>query len=78
MTNKNNQYWLDRHRFLALVIILFVIFMVFMTLIYLKLDEVTHHPCEICADKIGQSFVCYSLDNSYEPINFMTRNESGG
>jgi len=75
--SKPSGYMLDRHRFLAIAIFLLILFLVLMTLFYLKADEVTKNPCKICADSIGESFVCYSLDNSYNPITFFSENNTG-
>ena len=29
-----------------------------MVLFYLKADEVTKHPCSVCAEKIGKNVIC--------------------
>ena len=54
------EFFITNSRFKYIGIILFLMFVVFMTLIYFKADELTHNPCQLCAEKMGESVYCYS------------------
>lgn len=51
-------YWITDNRFKWISLLLFFMFIIFMTLLYLKADEITHNPCEICAQKSGEMVIC--------------------
>ena len=53
------EYWITNSRFKLIAIILFLMFVLIMVLLYLKADEITKHPCEVCAKKIGDGVICY-------------------
>jgi len=61
-------YWLDRHRFLAIAIILLIMWGGFMIFYYFKADEITKDPCSICSKYMGEQVVCTSY-NSMVPIH---------
>lgn len=49
---------------------LLYIFMIFLivwgslfTLFWLKTDEITKNPCKICAEKLGEDVMCWTIDN---------------
>ena len=50
-----------------------------MVLIYLKADELTHNPCELCAEKVGENVYCTVGDQqrTFFP-NFTTVDSSFG
>lgn len=55
-----------------MALILFLMFLIFMLLLYLKADEITKHPCQVCADRMGKEFTCYQTQGlgeiSFKPI----------
>lgn len=51
-------YWITDSRFKFIALLLFIMFLVFMFLIYMKADEVSRHPCQICSEKMGQNVIC--------------------
>ena len=53
-----SRYYLDTKRFIILASFLMLIFLTLMFLLYLKADEITKNPCQICAKKIGNSVIC--------------------
>ena len=52
------EYWITSNRFKFIAIILFLMFLFFMLIIYLKADEVTRDPCSICSKRMGEKVVC--------------------
>ena len=73
------EYWITNNRFKYIGLILFLMFLVFMVLIYLKADEVTNNPCQICAKKMGENVYC-SIGNQQRTFlpNFSTIDSSLG
>ena len=57
------EFFITNSRFKYIGLILFLMFVVFMFLIYLKADELTHNPCQLCAEKMGESVICYVGDS---------------
>ena len=51
-------YWLDRNRYIFIVVVLIVMWLGFMTFYYLKADEITKDPCSICAKRMGSKILC--------------------
>jgi len=52
------EYWITNKRFKFIAVLLLIIFLIFITFLYLKADEVTKDPCGICAKKMGEKVVC--------------------
>ncbi len=52
------EYWVTNSRFKLIVIILVVMWLGVMLLLYLKADEVTNHPCNICSESHGEDVIC--------------------
>ena len=80
-TNKSDKhYWIDGHRFLVIIIILMIMWAGVMGLFYFKADEVTKHPCEVCAKKMGEDVTCMTSGGFGTIPNSITfyANESGG
>lgn len=50
--------WFDNHRILSFGIFLLIIWGSIFTLLYLKADEITKHPCQICSEKMGKDLMC--------------------
>ncbi len=73
------EYWITNNRFKYIGLILFLMFVFFMVLIYLKADELTHNPCELCAEKVGENVYCIIGDQqrTFFP-NFSTVDSSFG
>jgi len=53
-------YWITDSRFKWISLLLFLMFLVFMLLIFMKADEITRNPCQICAGQSGEDVVCYA------------------
>lgn len=49
---------MERDRFWIIAGILFLIFLIFMTVVWIKADALTHNACQICAEKMGSEVVC--------------------
>ena len=56
MTEYN--YYLSNKRFYILALVLFLMFFGIMLLFYLKADEVTKHPCQVCSKTMGEEIIC--------------------
>jgi hypothetical protein len=52
------EYWVTDNRFRWISLLLFLMFLIFMTFLYLKADEITHTPCQVCARQQGEDVVC--------------------
>ena len=77
-----NEYWITNSRFKFIALLLFLMFLVFMLLIYLKADEITKDPCSICAKNQGEKVVCTTgmsqlISRTYDP-NGSIINKDGG
>jgi hypothetical protein len=66
MTEKK-EYFLDRHRFLAIGIFLLIIWFGFIVFFYLKADEITKDPCRICSERMGEEVTC--TVGTFIPVN---------
>lgn len=60
------KFWLSDKRFYIIATILMLMWLGLMLFFYLKADEVTKHPCSICAEKIGEEVRCTT--GGYKPI----------
>lgn len=49
---------IPKDRFIIIAIVLFLMWLGFMIFFYLKADEITHSPCEVCAKKLGNDIFC--------------------
>ena len=58
-------YFGTEKRFYIILIVLFLMWLGIMTLFYLKADEVTKSPCQVCANKLNNDVVC-SIQNGGE------------
>lgn len=65
----DKEFFITNNRFKYIGVILFLMFVVFMGLLYLKADELTHNPCQLCAEKIGEKVYCQTerLQRIYYP-----------
>lgn len=50
--------WLEQHRFVTLSFVLLIIFLIIISFLVLKADEITRDPCSICAEKMGEDVSC--------------------
>jgi len=57
---KQKEFWITNSRFKYIALLLFLMFLVFMLVIFLKANELTHNPCQLCAEKMGEQVTCYS------------------
>jgi len=58
------EFWITNSRFKIILLVLFIFWLGIMALFYLKADEVTKHPCSICAEKQGTNVMCSMMDSS--------------
>lgn len=59
---KMKDFWITNSRFRIIIIVLIIMWLGLMLLFYLKADEVTKHPCSICANKTNELVTCYMGD----------------
>lgn len=52
------KYWITDSRFKIILVFFFIMWLGLMGLFYLKAEEVTKNPCQICAKKIGEEVLC--------------------
>lgn len=52
-------YWITDSRFKIILLFFLLMWLGVMVLLYLKADEVTKNPCQICAKKLGEDVTCY-------------------
>lgn len=65
------EYWVTNSRWKLIVVIMLLMWLGIMVLLYLKADEVTKNPCQICAKKIGEDILCtYSKGGIVQSIIF--------
>jgi len=69
------EFWVTNSRLKFIAAVLFLIFLVFMLLIFLKGEEISKDPCSICAKRMGDKVVCsigeggILLQKTYYPNN---------
>ena len=77
MNQTFKEYWYEDWRNVIVMIMIMLVFLTMATFIYLKYDEVTHHPCEVCASVIGKNIVCTSAtggnSKTFEPFTVITK-----
>ena len=64
LENKPKAFLITDSRFLWISIILFLMFLVFMLLIFLRTNELRSSPCELCAAKQNDAVVCSITDGN--------------
>jgi len=52
------EFWITNSRFKYIGLILLIIFIVFISFLFLKADEITKDPCSICSENMGQEVRC--------------------
>ena len=52
------EYWITNSRFRLIVIILVLMWIGIIVFFYLKADEVTKDPCQVCAKRLGNRITC--------------------
>jgi len=52
------EFWITDSRFKFIAVILFLMFLIFMGLIYMRGTEIANDPCSICAKKMGEDVTC--------------------
>jgi cytochrome c biogenesis factor len=58
INNEEKVYFFKSKRFVMIMIVLIIMWLGLMVFFYLKADEVTKHPCSICAKKMGEAVIC--------------------
>jgi len=54
-----------------LIIIMLIILIIWASVFYLFINyaqELREHPCQVCADKMGEEITCTSIAYTYPPI----------
>lgn len=64
------EYWITNSRFKLIVIVMIVIWISIFILFFLKADEITKHPCEVCAKSIGEDVVCRAGTHKIAKLTF--------
>ena len=62
------------YRYIIMAVCLMLIFFTIIGFLYLKADEITKHPCEVCASSIGKNIVCSTLGGDTK--TFLTYNKT--
>ena len=60
------EYWITNSRFKYIGLLLLIIFLVFMTFLYLKSEEITKDPCSICAGRMDSEVKCKIVNTNQE------------
>lgn len=73
-----NNYWLSNKRFIIIAILLMIIFFTLMGLIYSKGNELSKHPCTLCAESHSATIQCFlpgirPIRESYDPNGTITK-----
>jgi len=58
------EYWITNSRFKLIAVLLILMWLILIIFFYLKADEVTKHPCQICAKQMGVDVNC-KIKGSY-------------
>ena len=58
---EKKEYWITNSRFKIILLVFFIFWLGIMALFYLKTDEVTKNPCQICAKQQGTQVLCTML-----------------
>jgi len=65
MINKVLDYFGGPKRFYIILFVLLFMWCGIMGFLYLKADEVTRHPCEVCAKKLNEDVTCSAMGSGY-------------
>ncbi len=65
---KESGDWFNRHRMLIIGIFLLIIWFSILTFLLFKSDEITKHPCTICAQQHNEEVIC-RIGTSFIPIS---------
>lgn len=60
---EKKEYLITNSRFKLIVVVMIFIWISLLILFFLKTEEMTNHPCELCAKKIGKDITCYAENN---------------
>ena len=55
---KNIGSWFEKHKIVTVSIVMLIIWFSLLTFFFLKADEVTKDPCNICAENLGHEVIC--------------------
>lgn len=71
------EYWITNSRFKLIVIVMLIIWFSLLVFWWMKAEEITNHPCEVCARVMGDNVNCYT--GKFQPISktFYSSNLSG-
>lgn len=58
MSKKLDEDWYGRHRFAVFALFMLIVWGSIFSLLYLKADEITKNPCQVCAKKMGEKVSC--------------------
>lgn len=65
MPTKEIVDWFEEHRFVTLSLVMLIVFLSIMSFLWLKANEITNHPCSICANKVDQTITCGFSEGGY-------------
>lgn len=79
---KTKEFWITNSRFKFIAVVLFLIFLILISFLYLKAEEVTKDPCSICAKRMGEKVLCTTgtvnpITRTYFPNGNISETERG-
>ena len=64
-------------RFLIILIVICIMFLIMILLLWNYIDTITKHPCELCVEKAGENVYCRVGTVYGDDITFYTNGSSG-
>ena len=61
----NKEFYFTNSRFKFIVLILILMWVIFITILFIKLEEITKDPCSICAKRLGNDISCHAFNSFY-------------
>lgn len=55
---KQKTFWVTDNRFKWISVLLLIIFIIFMTFLFVESEAIKHNPCQICAERMGKDVIC--------------------
>ena len=68
--------WFNRHRMITIGLFLLIVWGSLLIFFFMKAEEVTKNPCNICAKKIGSDVTCFKNNINGENRVIFTQNNS--
>lgn len=55
-------YWITDNRFKFIAILLLIIFLIFISFLFIEAEAIKKNPCSYCAEKLGEDVHCTTGD----------------